>query len=791
MLKIPLLKNRYIKTCLFSFIYLIPTSTFFIEPATVFAKINTNQQNEKQVTSAEKDEAIKNSPVPIEQKPPHILTFQKLGIESPIVLRGIESEQNINFKIRSDEVVSSAKLNLSFYYSKQLLSELSQINILMNGEPLDAINIEDGLGGQRINKTIEIPKELVTDNNVLTFQLIAHYSKECEDPRDSRLWSVISNYSTIEIVSKQFILQNDLLYFPLPFLDAQVVKKTSVPFVFLNKLGKTTLESAGILASYFGSISNNNNIDYPVHFNNIPKKGNAIVFLDSIDTLNSLNNSTDSSNSDSQLLIVTNPADQTGKLLLVYGKTPEDQKTTILNLISKSNKLSGNLAAFSSKPIMEKRRPYDSPAWLQTDGPVKFSQVYPNLNSLNATSYGTSTFPVDINLPPDLFALTNKNNGIKIDIKYSYDEPNFSKGQSAKFIISTDDQIIRATTLNSSSKNNFFENLLNPTNFFKTKNDENIRFLDGSLSTHVPVEQKNSLLKLKPSFNYNYSNKMDCVNNLMIASTKQSINPNSSIDISNLSHFIKMPNLAVFKTHGYPFSRMADLSDTSFIISGELSPSMVKSYLNVLGWFGKSIRFPAVSMSVNNENEVDQFKQKNLIIFNNASNNSKLLSSWDINVDSGVVSDGYLNKINRFFSKFNKDDSELVSPTQNFNPSDVKANILEFQSPLSSKNTVVLLSFNSDDGFKLIDDIFGESDELSGKVYGSRTVITNQGKYSLSDQTEYYLGSLTLTESLFFFLAKYPLFFVFFTVLVILFLSIASYYLLRDLVKKRSNVGKI
>ena len=791
MLKIPLLKNRFIKTCFFSFIYLIPTSSFFIEPTTVFAKVNTNQENEKQVTSLPKNETNKNSLIPVEQRAPHILTFQKLGIESPIVLRGIESEQNINFKIRSDEVVSSAKLNLSFYYSKQLLSELSQINILMNGEPLDAINIEDGFGGQRINKTIEIPKELVSDNNILTFQLIAHYSKECEDPRDSRLWSVISNYSTIEIVSNQFVLQNDLQYFPLPFLDAQDVKKSSVPFVFLNKLGKTSLESAGILASYFGSISTNNNIDYPVYFNNIPKKGNAIVFLDSLETLNSFNNSSDSSNSDSQLLIVSNPSDQNGKLLLVYGKNPEDQKTTILNLISKSSKLSGNLAVFTSKPLMEKRRPYDSPAWLQSEGPVKFSQVYPNLNSLNASSYGTSTFPVDINLPPDLFALTNKNNGIKIDIKYSYDEPNFAKGQSAKFIISTDDQIIRATTLNSSSKNNFFENLLNPTNFFKAKSEENVRFLDGTLSTHVPVEQKNSLLKLKPSFNYNYSNKMDCVNNLMIASTKQSINPNSTIDISNLSHFIKMPNLAVFKTHGYPFSRMADLSDTSFIISGDLSPSLVKSYLNVLGWFGKSIRFPAVSMTVNNENEVDQFKQKNLIIFNNSSNSSKLLNSWDINLDTGNVSDTYLDKINRLFSKLLKEEPDPVNSTPNFNQTDVKANILEFQSPLSNKNTVVLFSFNSEDGYKLIDDIFGESDELSGKVYGSRTVVTNQSKFSLSDQSEYYLGSLTLTESLFFFLAKYPFFFVFFTVLVILFLSIASYYLLRDLIKKRSNAGKI
>ena len=238
MLKTHLKKIKNLKKFLIGFIFLIPSYSFFIEPSSVFAEDNSKQLPVKKNIESLGGLTTELNLLSIGQKKSNTFTLKKIGLEKPILLRGIDSQESISFKIRTDEVVTKAKLNLRFYYSNHLLSELSQINILLNGEPLDAINIEDGQGGQQINKSIEIPKELVTDVNNLTFQLIGHYSKECEDPRDSRLWSVISNLSSIEIESNQFVLQNDLQFFPLPFIDPQDTKRSSLAFVFLNKLTK-------------------------------------------------------------------------------------------------------------------------------------------------------------------------------------------------------------------------------------------------------------------------------------------------------------------------------------------------------------------------------------------------------------------------------------------------------------------------------------------------------------------------------------------------------------------------
>ena len=315
-----------------------------------------------------------------------------------------------------------------------------------------------------------------------------------------------------------------------------------------------------------------------------------------------------------------------------------------------------------------------------------------------------------------------------------------------------------------------------------------MKFTEGFLSVNIPVEQQNNLLKLKPSFNYNYPNKLDCVDNLLISSTKQSINPNSTVDISNLSHFVKMPNLAIFKTHGYPFSRMADLSDTSFIFTDSFSPESVKSYLTILGWLGNSVRYPAISLSVNDEQETALFSDKDLIIFSNNMDNSSLLKKWNVSQMFQQKPNTIINSITTFFSSFLTMNKDTPSSDEIYNPQDIKASILEFQSPLSNNRTVVLFSSKADNGFSLINSIFGETDTLNGKVYGSHVLITDNAKLSFVSENYYYLGSLNPFESFNYFLSSYPLLFIFFTIIAILLLTLISYFLLRNKLNIRKKV---
>ena len=61
-------------------------------------------------------------------------TFNQLGILNPFQLRGVDPIYSIPFSIPADEVVTSLKLKLDFSYSPSLLTQLSHLKIMLNGE---------------------------------------------------------------------------------------------------------------------------------------------------------------------------------------------------------------------------------------------------------------------------------------------------------------------------------------------------------------------------------------------------------------------------------------------------------------------------------------------------------------------------------------------------------------------------------------------------------------------------------------------------------------------------------
>ncbi|HEX4856359.1 MAG TPA: cellulose biosynthesis cyclic di-GMP-binding regulatory protein BcsB, partial [Limnobacter sp.] len=76
------------------------------------------------------------------------------------------------------------------------------------------------------------------------------------------------------------------------------------------------------------------------------------------------------------------------------------------------------------------------------------------------------------------------------------------------------------------------------------------------------------------------------------------IDPGSTIDFSKLPHYTRMPNLTAFANGGYPFSIMADLSDTAIVLPAKPTPLETRSYLNVMGLFGQWTGLPALRATV-------------------------------------------------------------------------------------------------------------------------------------------------------------------------------------------------
>ena len=116
-------------------------------------------------------------------------------------------------------------------------------------------------------------------NNALTIQFIGHYVMVCEDPANTTLWARVHRSTYLDIQGDLLPLADDLKQLPMPFLDPAVMQPLSLPVVFASAPSMKAIQAAGIVTSYFGMISENRPVRFPVHIGAIPP-GNAIVISD-------------------------------------------------------------------------------------------------------------------------------------------------------------------------------------------------------------------------------------------------------------------------------------------------------------------------------------------------------------------------------------------------------------------------------------------------------------------------------------------------------------------------------
>lgn len=162
---------------------------------------------------------------------------------------------------------------------------------------------------------------------------------------------------------------------------------------------------------------------------------------------------------------------------------------------------------------------------------------------------------VALNLPPDLYLL--RANGIDMDLKYRYTMPPVK--DSSRMDISLNDQFLQSFSLNSSQDVNKLILRLPVLQ----------GLLDGKSEVTIPALRLGAVNQLR--FDFQYMNPMPggSIDNCITFQPVQNhvvIGDDSTIDFSKYYHFIALPDLRVFANAGFPYSRMADLSDTLVVV---------------------------------------------------------------------------------------------------------------------------------------------------------------------------------------------------------------------------------
>ena len=656
------------------------------------------------------------------------VTLRQLGRNYPMTLRGVEATDSVNFNVRADQVVTGASLSLSYSYSPSLLADLSQINVMINDEVAATLPLPKEQAGKPQTQVIEIPPQMITEFNRLSLQFIGHYTMSCEDPKHSSLWARINNDTRLDIRVTPFALPNDLAILPLPFFDRRDDRDLTLPVVLGATPDNATLEAAGALASWIGAAkTRSRSASFPAHFDDLPARGNALVLLKGDGPLQ-LGALSMPAAKGPTLTMVTHPNDPNGKLLVISGRDSAELKQAVDALVVGGQSLVGSSVLIDRVETLKPRKPYDAPNWLPSDRAVKLGELI-EARKLNVAGYDAGDITVPLNLPPDLFSWREE--GVPLKLKYRYTPQERSNNSS--IMVSLNDSLIKAEPLPS------IENLDSGLVARLTGGNDTI---SREARMYLPLNSAALQSRLQIRYMFDYLKQGEC-GDIIIDNMRGAIDPESTVDLSDYEHFMAMPNLGVFKDSGFPFTRMADLSQTAVVMPDAASASEVSAYLNVLGRFGESTGYPATGVSVIQAAQVNSAADKDILVLGSGAN-QPLLSQWADRLPiaggerQGFVFSDLSFRLREWMSPDPEENQRRARIAMAFS-SDTRSTFLTgFESPLKSGRSVVLISSGQPDGLADVTQALSTSD----KIQGSLVVVRGKSVETLVAEQQYWVGEL-------------------------------------------------
>ncbi|MFM2049848.1 MAG: hypothetical protein RL682_339 [Pseudomonadota bacterium] len=699
------------------------------------------------------------------------LSLKQLGAWSSLQLRGVDGTQTLGFPIRSDEVVVSAKLRIAYDYSPALLPELSHLQVALNDRIAAVENLpkDKGVGNTR---DIQLDPRLFRDNNTLQFKLIGHYTRQCEDPYHSSLWLTLSDLGRLELTLAPVNTSSDLRKLPLPFFDSRENTTLAVPFVFAKTPSSGTLQAAGVVASWFGLQAKNKGMQFPVSVNELPD-GNAVVFLqngESIDGIKGMAAST--------VAIIPHPKHPTAKLLLVTGSNEAEIARAAHAIALASRTLSGQSVSVSKEIEAAPRKPYDAPAWVPLDRPVRLGELLAP-EQMRVHTYYPDAIRLNYRIAPDLF--TWHSAGVPLNLKFRSTRLPYHHNSS----------------LNVGLNGNFVQAF--------ALNEPSAKATDQTSGTAVRIEgsgvrQEQVLLppyasngrdQLQLSYYFDVVKDGEC-RGLPPDNLEGSIDPGSTVDFSQFPHFAALPNLAYFAQMGYPFTRLADLSETAVVLPDAPNSDEIGLFLTIMGRMGEITGYPSLRVAVTNPIGMEKMSARDLLVISSA-NNQSLITKWK-NYLPMVVIDGerqVREAVARWYPTYRwgqEDTQTLPSPpgVLSLVGNSSLSTIMAFESPLLAGRSVVYFFADKSADLRKITDVLIDPERIP-IIRGDFVVVDDKAITHAQVSPTYYWGSVPFWQKLRWFMADQPMVFGLMALLACLVTAVLVYRPLRHLIDKRAK----
>lgn len=585
-----------------------------------------------------------------------------LGVQGPIRLKGADDRASVGFSFHTTDIVERLRVKLNYSYSPGLEAETSSLTVTLNNREIGTFSLPRNTA-TRATQELDIDPILLQEWNQLAFHFVSHVAKPlCDDPRSTLLWIQFDNKETqIEAITSTLPVTNDLSIFPVPFFDKHDTRNLKLPFVFGAKPSFAALKSAGILASWFGSKAEWRQLDFPGHLNDIPKQ-DAILLATAQEHIDGIELPA-VKDGVATIMMIDNPRNPQTHLLLIVGKDDE-------GLVEATQALTSGAISFAGKSVSvqafspPKRELNDSPNWLQQDKIIRVKDVVPQ-ERLVSNSYFVSPYEMVLRLPPNLYRAES--------LLFPFDVK-FKSSNNTRYLAQ-------------------YEAYINGIKFQHgsfSKPEVSDPMVDGSIRLNIPT--KNLTTRDTFTVKFIFADKTHEICTTATDRDEIRIDPDSTIDLTKIPKYYKLPDISYLAYAGFPYSKFADLSETVVLMPNEPDQYEIKSMLTLLGHIGNQTAYPATSVSIAPVNEVDKYADKDILVIGSTEHLSGILDSWKrhlpVNLLTGEIS------FPHFGSNFTQRFARWTDLSARFGTlsGDKKMVLVGIESPLEAKRSAILLT---------------------------------------------------------------------------------------------------
>lgn len=326
-------------------------------------------------------------------------SFEHIGFARAARKYNRRTSVRLPFSARGDEVFTRARLTMDFDLAAPRPRGVRALVVKINDEPLGRVPFDDTTP-LTPKVELDVAPQLLGERNALSLELELDDHARCPVLVELGAWEFLQG-GQIEATAAPLPLPDQLDMLPLPFLDPHADSITTVHIVLPPRPDPQTLRAASHLAAYFG-VRGGGRFEFAVH-TTLPTEDHAIVLITAANAalvpgLPTLAGPT--------VAMRPNPrADaRQRKLLVVAGRTSNELELAARRLLVdfEATRNKGADATFDFAPALDPRVPYDAPRWFPTGGPLSLGQLAEaDIRTFRGALGGSITVPFRI--PPDVF----------------------------------------------------------------------------------------------------------------------------------------------------------------------------------------------------------------------------------------------------------------------------------------------------------------------------------------------------------------------------------------------------